>query len=85
MTSTLAQVLRLSDLDPDAFYSPEFLAPVLGFTKWELRDYCRRSGIHTRLAKNRIALDVASARQLIEWVKDSKKPTKEELEENPFL
>lgn len=85
MTTTTTEVLRLSDLDPDAFYSPETLAPILGFTKWELRDYCRRSGIHTRLAKNRIALDVAAARKLIEWVKASKAPTAEELEENPFL
>lgn len=78
-------ILRLSDLDPDAFYSPEVLAPILGFTKWELRDYCRKSGIHTRLAKNRIALDVDAARKLVEWVKASKAPTQEELEENPFL
>jgi hypothetical protein len=75
---------RLGDLDPDAFYTPEFLAPILGYTKTELRRYCRESGINTRLSKNRVALDVEQARQIKAWVKDRNRPTPEEEEIDPF-
>lgn len=82
---TLQQdIVRLQDLDPDAFYSPEFMAPIIGFTNWEIRDYCRKSGINTRLAKNRIMLDVADARKLIQWVKTNHSPDVAADEDNPF-
>ena len=84
MTTALPQVTKLSDLDPDAFYTPEFLAPIVGFTNWEIRDYCRKSGINTRLAKNRIMLDVEDARKLIQWVKASHETPAEPEDENPF-
>lgn len=84
MTATIPQVLRLTDLDPDAFYTPEFLAPIIGFTNWEIRDYCRKSGINTRLAKNRIMLTVDNARNLIQWVKSSHEKPAEPEDDNPF-
>lgn len=78
------ELIKLSDLDPDAFYTPEFMAPIIGFTKWEIRYYCRKSGIHTRLAKNRIMLDVDDARRLIRWVKAGGAACNEPEVDNPF-
>ena len=85
MLAAADHVTKLSDLDQDAFYTPEFLAPIIGFTNWEIRDYCRRSGINTRLAKNRIMLDVSDARKLIQWVKSDSSPALDEADDdNPF-
>ncbi len=84
MATPRPEILKLSDLDPDAFYSPEFLAPIVGFTNWEIRDYCRRSGINTRLAKNRIMLDVDDARRLLRWVKAGAPGANDSGGDNPF-
>ena len=52
------------------FRTPEEVAPELGMTKTELRNYCRISGIHTRLSKNRIMLHADDISRLVEWVRD---------------
>jgi hypothetical protein len=54
------------------FRTPEQVAPELGMTKTELRNYCRISGIHTRLSKNRIMLHPDDVAKLIEWVRERK-------------
>lgn len=75
---------KLSDLDPDAFYTPEFIAPIMGFNKSELRRYCRESQINTRLSKNRITLTVEDAKAIKQWVRERNTPTPEEFEIDPF-
>lgn len=54
------------------FRTPEEVAPELGMTKTELRRYCRESGIHTRLSKNRIMLHTDEIPKLVEWVRQRK-------------
>ena len=75
---------KLSDLDPDAFYTPEFIAPIMGFKATELRRYCRESRINTRLSKNRITLTVDDAKAIHQWIKQRNTPTVEEHELDPF-
>jgi len=77
-------VTKLSDLDPDAFYTPEFIAPIMGFKATELRRYCRESRINTRLSKNRITLTVDDAKAIHQWIKQRNTPTVEERELDPF-
>lgn len=69
------------------FRTPEEVAPELGMSKTELRNYCRLSGIHTRLSKNRIMLHPDDVTQLIEWVrkrKDAADDWTREAEPDPF-
>ena len=61
--------MKLADLDPDSFYTPEEIAPIIGFKVTELRRYCRESGHCTRLARKKITLDVGNAKDIIAWVK----------------
>ena len=75
---------KLSDLDPDAFYTPEFIAPIMGFKATELRRYCRESRINTRLSKNRITLTVDDAKAIHQWIKQRNTPTEEQRELDPF-
>ncbi len=58
-------------------------------TKTELRRYCKESGHHTRLSKNRIMLHADDITNIIVWVraKQSKKDewwTEAEPEKDPF-
>lgn len=69
------------------FRTPEQVAPELGMTKTELRNYCRISGIHTRLSKNRIMLHQDDVTRLIEWVRERKNTASDwskEPERDPF-
>lgn len=54
------------------FRTPEEVAPELGMSPSRLRDYCRISGIHTRLSKNRIMLHSDDIEKLVAWVRDRK-------------
>ncbi|AIY01171.1 hypothetical protein ART_1572 [Arthrobacter sp. PAMC 25486] len=69
MTITLPQPMKLSDLDPDALYTPAQVAPLTGFKEKELRRYCIESGFHTRITRQKIMLDQGNARDIIAWVK----------------
>jgi hypothetical protein len=69
------------------FRTPEDVAPELGMTKTELRRYCRISGIHTRLSKNRVMLHEDDITRLVEWVRQRKDKADEwwtEPERDPF-
>ncbi|UYB35521.1 hypothetical protein N9A08_12935 [Arthrobacter koreensis] len=69
------------------FRTPEEVAPELGMTKTELRNYCRISGIHTRLSKNRIMLHADDIEKLVAWVRDRKNAANDwtaEPEPDPF-
>jgi hypothetical protein len=52
------------------FRTPEDVAPELGMSKTELRRYCRESGIHTRLGKNRIMLHDDDIQLLVAWIRE---------------
>jgi hypothetical protein len=70
-----------------AFRTPEQVAPELGMTKTELRNYCKISGIHTRLSKNRIMLLEDDITALVEWVRKRKAAADDwakEPERDPF-
>lgn len=54
------------------FRTPEEVAPELGMSPSRLRDYCRISGIHTRLSKNRIMLHADDITKLVAWVRERK-------------
>lgn len=69
MTTALPQVTRLSDLDPDAFYTPSEVAPLIGLKVTELRRYCIESGHCTRVTRQKIVLDLSNARDILAWVK----------------
>lgn len=69
------------------FRTPEQVAPELGMTKTELRNYCRISGIHTRLSKNRIMLHQDDVARIVEWVRERKNAAADwtkEPEKDPF-
>ncbi|AYN57308.1 excise [Arthrobacter phage Constance] len=69
------------------FRTPEQVAPELGMTKYELRNYCKISGIHTRLSKNRIMLHQDDIDRLVEWVRERKAAKDDwakEPEHDPF-
>ena len=69
------------------FRTPEQVAPELGMTKTELRNYCKISGIHTRLSKNRIMLHEDDITALVEWVRLRKQAADnwaKEPEHDPF-
>lgn len=51
------------------FRTPEEVAPELGLSKSTLRTYCRISGIHTRMGKNRIMLHEDDVRRLVAWIR----------------
>jgi hypothetical protein len=77
----------ITDLDPHRFYTPEEVAPLMGFSKTELRNYCKISGIHTRLSKNRIALDLTDIANIHDWVRERKRAANDwtkEPEHDPF-
>jgi hypothetical protein len=81
--------VKLAELDPDAFYRPEVMAPILGFYSTELRRYCKQSGLYTQLGNRRIMLSVDDARAISQWVRDRKSAAndwaaKSEVEQNPF-
>ncbi|SKB37514.1 hypothetical protein SAMN05660916_00578 [Arthrobacter sp. 31Cvi3.1E] len=59
------------------FRTPEEVAPELGMTKTELRRYCKESGHHTRLSKNRIMLHADDVANIITWVRERKAKTAE--------
>ena len=72
-----------------AFRTPEEVAPELGMTKTELRRYCRESGHHTRLSKNRIMLHADDVANIITWVRERRAKAAEwwheaEPEKDPF-
>lgn len=69
MSEPLPRGTQVKDLDPDAFYTPEQIAPVVGFKVTELRRYCRESGLCTRLTRQKITLDLSNIKALITWVK----------------
>ncbi|MFS2090541.1 hypothetical protein [Paenarthrobacter nicotinovorans] len=74
---------------PRIFRTPEEVAPELGMTKTELRRYCKESGHHTRLSKNRIMLHAEDVTNLIAWVRERKEKAAEwwagpEPEKDPF-
>ena len=54
IATTAPAPIKLSDLDPDAFYTPEEIAPIIGLKVTELRRYCRESGHCTRLGRQKI-------------------------------
>lgn len=69
------------------FRTPEEVAPELGMSKSELRNYCRVSGHCTRLSKNRIMLHEDDIKNLIEWVRERKNAAEDwtkEPEHDPF-
>ena len=69
------------------FRTPEQVAPELGMSKTELRRYCKESGIHTRLSKNRIALHEDDIASLVEWVRKRKEDASDwtkEPDHDPF-
>jgi hypothetical protein len=79
--------LKLADLDEEAFYTPEFIAPIMGFTKTELRRYAKESNIHTRLSKKRIMLTVQDVRDIKAWLLKRREKAAEwwnEPERDPF-
>jgi hypothetical protein len=79
--------MKLADLDPEAFYTPEFMAPILGLYKTELRRYCRESRINTRLSNRRIMLTVDDAKAISQWLRDRKAVAGDwtkEVEHDPF-
>lgn len=69
------------------YRKPEDVAPELGMTKTELRNYCRISGIHTRLSKNRIMLAEEDINRLLAWIKEHRTNSVawNELECDPFV
>lgn len=69
------------------FRTPEDVAPELGMTGSELRNYCRESGIHTRLSRRRIMLHEDDIKQMVDWVRGRKDKAAEwwtEPERDPF-
>lgn len=66
------------------FRTPEEVAPELGMSSGRLRDYCRMSGINTRLGKNRMMLHQDDVDQLVTWIRERQTPTVEEKELDPF-
>lgn len=77
----------LTELDPLRFYSPEEVAPLMNISKTTLRDYCKTSGIHTRLAKNSIMLSVSNIADLHAWIIERKNAASDwtnEPEQDPF-
>lgn len=52
------------------FRTPEEVAPELGVSKSALRQYCKESGIHTRLGKNRIMLHEDDIARLVVWIRE---------------
>ena len=74
-------------MSTQVFRTPEQVAPELGMTKTELRNYCKISGIHTRLSKNRIMLHEDDITALVEWVRERKRAADDwtkEPEHDPF-
>lgn len=74
-------------MSTQVFRTPEQVAPELGMTKTELRNYCKISGIHTRLSKNKIMLHEEDIKLLVEWVRERKNAAADwtkEAEHDPF-
>lgn len=68
------------------FRTPEEVAPELGISKSALRQYCKTSGIHTRLGK-RIVLHEDEIPRLVEWIREDQDKGDEwwtEAELDPF-
>ncbi|MDQ5860815.1 MAG: hypothetical protein M3536_00955 [Actinomycetota bacterium] len=80
---------KLAELDPDAFYRPEFMAPIMGLYNTELRRYCKESGLYTKLSNRRIMLNVDDAKAISQWIRDRKTAAEDwaaesEAEHDPF-
>jgi hypothetical protein len=68
------------------FRTPEEVAPELGISKSALRNYCRASGIHTRLGK-RIMLHEDEIPRLVAWIREHQDKADDwwtEPERDPF-
>lgn len=69
------------------FRTPEEVAPELGISKSTLRSYCRISGIHTRLGRNRIMIHADDVPRLVEWIREQRAEKGDwatEAEHDPF-
>lgn len=68
------------------FRTPEEVAPELGISKSALRNYCRISGIHSRVGK-RLMLHEDDITRLVHWIRQSQEKTGQwwkEPERDPF-
>lgn len=69
------------------FRTPEQVAPDVGITKTELRRYCKQSGIHTRLGRNKIMIHEDDIARLVAWIREHRTTageTAEAPEQDPF-
>ena len=69
------------------FRTPEQVAPDVGITKTELRRYCKQSGIHTRLGRNKIMIHEDDISRLVAWIREHQATTRSTLEapeQDPF-
>lgn len=83
-TSALPRGIKVDDLDHDAFYTPEQVAPIINIRKTTLRKYCRDSGINTRGPKNSILLTVANIKAIHAWIVKQSTPDTTAPEYDPF-
>jgi hypothetical protein len=70
-----------------AFRTPEQVAPDVGITKTELRRYCKQSGIHTRLGRNKIMIHEDDVARLVTWIREHQATTRNTIdapERDPF-
>jgi hypothetical protein len=70
-----------------AFRTPEQVAPDVGITKTELRRYCKQSGIHTRLGRNKIMIHEDDVARLVTWIREHQATTRNTIdapEHDPF-
>lgn len=80
----LPEGTKVSDLDPDTFYTPEQIAPIIGINKTALRRYCRESKINTRLTKNTMALTLDNIRALHAWIVAHDAPENQPADYDPW-
>lgn len=69
------------------FRTPEDVAPELGISKSALRQYCKASGIHTRVGKNKIMIHADDVPRLVDWIREEKANAENwatETERDPF-
>jgi AraC-like DNA-binding protein len=52
------------------FRTPEEVAAELGMSKSTLRHYCKASGVHTRLGRNRLMLHEDDIPRLVAWIRE---------------
>lgn len=80
----LPQGTKIGDLDPDTFYTPEQIAPIIGINRTALRRYCRESKINTRLTKNTMALTLENIRALHAWIIAQNAPESHPADYDPW-